>query len=1018
MKTEYFIAKDRTLLPAQDYEFLRTEGMNYIKKLGHKLWTDYNPHDPGITILEVLSYAITELGYRTDFDIKDLLSNKEGLISNQTFFPASAIFTNAPLTEIDYRKLIIDIDGVSNAWFLATQKTTDEFGFLQANDNEVPLYVNVLEDKLSLKNTDKNNKILNRLPLGGLNKVFIELEDNPVLGDLNSTLLDFEFLEGNNWIQVSIDPLFNSWNDPKALLFAKMDKPQKIKNKTIEQVTNDNGTLENKIKLTIYRSDNLSDCLEFQIIPYDAHELGAVLNHFKTEENICEFVSLFENKKIAVQKTFSEIQHRLHQNRNLSEDFLCIETIDSIEIAICADIEIEPQSNVIDVMAQIQITINDIINPPIKFYTLAQLIEQGYHSEDLFLGPKLTHGFLKDEEIINSKLPTSIHSSDIIAALMQIKGVISVSNMLLTGYDKYGKPLSEKTNKAWCLNLSGKVNPVFTSNKSKLLLFQKGIPFLLSETNQMMVDQKIQVYKSQQKNYKLLNTNNEFPFPSGQFYQLDEYYSIQDEFPMNYGLGKNKLSDKVPDKRKAQVSQLKGYLHFYDQILADFFNQLYNAKNLLDTPTIQGSYFPRYLEKDDLTGEPFYSEEIYSSQLKEKLTIKNDDTVPLMDDISLYESKLKFYERRNRSLDHLMARFGESFNDYVFMMYQVNQDSKGLGELSFQYDDLIQDKQNFINQYPIISSRRGIGMDYLNVTIEANTFKYQDFWDTDSRGGYEKRVAKLLGINDIRLRDIVTEITPQTQWTVNTKQGAILFKIESPAVDLIDKWNWAQAHILDTNAYRIDSYSKKYYIYLVHENKKIAKVEKTFSNQLEAYDYTKKLFQSLSETFENFYCLEHILLRPFENPLFNDPDLLPVCLQDDCKDEANNNPYSFKATIVLPGYVSRFRNLTFREYAEKIFRQEAPAHVLLKICWVNQVDMLSFQIAYKNWLENYRYYRIKKCTNTLTKLDKTNYIKNHQALIKSLNELNTMYPEGNLYDCHLSEISNPIILGNSALGTL
>ena len=111
MNTDYFIAKDRKLPPSQDYDFLRKEGMKYIEKLGKNLWTDYNAHDPGITILEVLSYAITELGYRSNFDVKNLLCDRYGKISNHSFFPASDIFTNAPLTEIDYRKLLIDIDG-------------------------------------------------------------------------------------------------------------------------------------------------------------------------------------------------------------------------------------------------------------------------------------------------------------------------------------------------------------------------------------------------------------------------------------------------------------------------------------------------------------------------------------------------------------------------------------------------------------------------------------------------------------------------------------------------------------------------------------------------------------------------------------------------------------------------------------------------------------------------------------------------------------------------------------------
>jgi hypothetical protein len=53
---------------------MRQKGLEYIQLLGSKFWTDYNIHDPGISILEALCYALTDLGYRTSLDIKDLLA--------------------------------------------------------------------------------------------------------------------------------------------------------------------------------------------------------------------------------------------------------------------------------------------------------------------------------------------------------------------------------------------------------------------------------------------------------------------------------------------------------------------------------------------------------------------------------------------------------------------------------------------------------------------------------------------------------------------------------------------------------------------------------------------------------------------------------------------------------------------------------------------------------------------------------------------------------------------------------
>jgi hypothetical protein len=341
-----------------------------------------------------------------------------------------------------------------------------------------------------------------------------------------------------------------------------------------------------------------------------------------------------------------------------------------------------------------------------------------------------------------------------------------------------------------------------------------------------------------------------------------------------------------------------------------------------------------------------------------------------------------------------------------------------MGELTFDYEDLITDKQNFINAYPEISSKRGLGPDYLNAAIVKNQLEYNDFWNTDYRGGYEKRVAKLLGINSIGLRNIVTEEAPQTQWTVETETEDFLFKILSPNVNLPEKWDWAQHHFLDQTLYKIDKYGDKFYIYLVDENVKIARTGKTFLTEQAAYEYLQKMIKALNIYYENFFCLEHILLRPFNNKTFSDDDLLSVCLNDDCDDIANNDPYSFKATIVLPGFLSRFKNLIFREYAEKIFRQEAPAHVLLKICWVNIDDMLGFQKKYRIWLDIFRRYRMQYCAGTLTINDEKKYRIVHSELVAALKELNTIYPEGNLYDCQLSESIRPIILGNTSLGTL
>ncbi|HLO39272.1 MAG TPA: hypothetical protein VK173_12300, partial [Lacibacter sp.] len=125
MKNAVTITKQKHASPSMDYAFLRAEGMKWIERYGSDLWTDYNTHDPGITIMELLSYAITDLGYRTAFPLKDILSTAENNDANfkSQFYSAKEILPTRPVSEIDLRKLFIGADGVKNAWLLKADES-------------------------------------------------------------------------------------------------------------------------------------------------------------------------------------------------------------------------------------------------------------------------------------------------------------------------------------------------------------------------------------------------------------------------------------------------------------------------------------------------------------------------------------------------------------------------------------------------------------------------------------------------------------------------------------------------------------------------------------------------------------------------------------------------------------------------------------------------------------------------------------------------------------------------------
>jgi hypothetical protein len=433
----------------------------------------------------------------------------------------------------------------------------------------------------------------------------------------------------------------------------------------------------------------------------------------------------------------------------------------------------------------------------------------------------------------------------------------------------------------------------------------------------------------------------------------------------------------------------------------------------LDTTTIEQSYFTSFLDKNPLTGDDFYNKELYETGLEAQLFSLDSY------DISLYENKTLFYDRRNRALDHLIARFGESFNDYVFMMYQVKQETNSLGEMGLEYEEIILDKQNFLNQYPSLSSKRGLGVNYLAseaIVLSKNSLNIGTF-EVSNFGGYEKRVAKLLGINDLNIGNFNIEILEEKKIKIKAFENFAQYQTNASNLLMIDTRQWIIDNINNAAIYSVVQVNERYFIYISRAAKKIARFTKSYKTQTDADQGLTEIISAVDEKTEKFFCVEHILLRPFKSfdTIDEENVLLPVCLNDDCDDPAGNDPYSFKATIVMPGYLPRFRNMSFRKYAEKVFRQEAPAHVLLKICWINELDMKEFHQVYNNWKASYSSYRKTSNHDAPFLLD---HAVKHKALIKKLKELHTTYPEGNLYDCQYSETSNPIILGNTALGTL
>ncbi|WP_075187448.1 hypothetical protein [Teredinibacter haidensis] len=60
-----------------EFEKLRETMLNAVQRLSSHRWSDYNLHDPGVTILEQLCYGLSDLNYRTEYSIEELFANDQ-----------------------------------------------------------------------------------------------------------------------------------------------------------------------------------------------------------------------------------------------------------------------------------------------------------------------------------------------------------------------------------------------------------------------------------------------------------------------------------------------------------------------------------------------------------------------------------------------------------------------------------------------------------------------------------------------------------------------------------------------------------------------------------------------------------------------------------------------------------------------------------------------------------------------------------------------------------------------------
>lgn len=1018
---EHITIKKNNILPAgEDYDLLREQGIQLIQQLGSKLWTDYNIHDPGITILETICYAITDLSYRASFDVKDILAvEKPGIFNadEQAFFTARDILTTAPWTISDYRKLLIDLDGVKNAWIKCSLCNCGPKIYVDCKDSELT-YKKPLppEDAAAHEVVPK-----------GLYDVLLEFDTDAKSGDLNSgkVSLSYNVLLGGNpetlFFEVRFPSLhafqkletanadFKYFRDPKTQINSV--NAQVISNKKLAAADIAGDQLVSALRGGMYVTlqfsidEFLTDpnaatthVVKFTDVPFrlvwlkdevrgilTVNDLRDVLG----DPSISGLAARYLQKIQTADGVLKMATQSLQTHRNIAEDFCCVDEVEIEEIGVCTDMELEPNADIEQVLAEVYYLIGEYFNPSIRFYTLSEMLETKTVDE-IFDGPKLLHGFVDDKDLEVSVLNRILYSSDIINLLMDVPGVLSVKNFVLVRFDQEGNRI--ETN-AWKLALSPNKLPRLYLEGSKVLVFKNGLPFLPDVFE--LMDTMHVVYGNNMKP-KLKDHDLDLPVPEGTYYDMSAYFAIQNSLPEVYGTGHEGLPTSTTELRRAQAKQLKAYLLFFEQILVNYLGQLSNLGQLFSiSNAVNRTAFPVLLGDDDING----ISELYDG----------------LDEISLYaitESKEEFHTKRNKFLDHLLARFSESFSDYALLLYSYKEQSVVASE------NLIRTKTSFLKQFPYQSAYKAQSFDYTNKT---NIAVSKDL------SGIHHRISALLGLqpslnffnyNIVKEKDVFSTVLTLK----GTSDASILTSINTLASDGQFASDDRDALIRDINfniASMLKVISDKVNFSIVPDGAEfkaqLGSPPLAFSSgyassvQADAEIDTIVAFAKKHLVDEKFMIVEHLLLRPAAI----DDALLEVCVDADCKFCGDEDPYSYRLTFVFNGESElAMNNFEFRRFAERTIREELPAHILCKICWVKKDVYDSFEIAYVNWLEdNYVIPDpLDVCKNKSGVND--NALKN---MICEFGRLKSIYPPATLHDCVDGNDNNRVFLNQTTL---
>lgn len=643
-----------------DYSALRERGMEWVRLWAKDSWTDHNIHDPGVTMLEACSYAMTELGLRLDLDVADLLRSGEARGAPE-LEPGHRVLPVGPVSAADLRRVLLDHPLVSDAQIFQPSHSEIAFYELPATSSP-PLTFSAGTP---------------RVRPDGLYEVLVELTRR----ELNSNTYPLQLVVGAQSYDVEFALPF--WDETEAAPFRR---PATISGLAmILDAGNawrplpEDQTFYGKVSISYLDATATPGSIETWVLlrittplpplsgvlPDILDEAQARIESNAAGEPLPEFALRTRSAAIAV----DELRGYLSGWRNLGEDAVRIGLARVQEVSVRARLEVSSGIDVERLLARIFMDIDAALTPRVRFRSLTERRAVDADASEVYDGPLLRRGFLGGggDDV---SYPRVVYSSDILRMIMRRRSaeggdvvtqenpagrdIIAVTNLSLGNFIN-NRPIT--VNAVDCLHMVdiARFLPRLSIPKSRIACVrnESELSFDLGRV--------LALYGALQDEARAsLLTDDPSPVwqvTPGTAMPVEDYVPLQNELPATYGVGESALPDSAPPERHAAAKQLQGYLFGIEQILGDVTAQLGNINRFFsaeadDTP----SYFVR--APFDLPGAQSLLRRFVPGTSWETFIADADNPVvrALREAAETRERRL---DRRNRMLDHLLARQGE-----------------------------------------------------------------------------------------------------------------------------------------------------------------------------------------------------------------------------------------------------------------------------------------------------------------------------------------------------------------------